>query len=127
MRVTNLLEFLDGVQSLYVPIYNVREFDMFNLLELLRNEIQYTQKIDLGLIYVYKKKNSDYIILDGANRLLSLSLLLHAVCECYKSTTPQNEQAIKTIRKKYLLNDAKIKLYVQKDSQEIYQKIIFGV
>ena len=53
-----------------------------------------------------------YYIVDGLSRFLSLSLLLHAVCECYKKTTPKNENAIKTIRLKYLTKPKGYKLHL---------------
>jgi len=55
-----------------------------------------------------------------------LSLLLHAICECYKKTTDKNEKAIKTIRSKYLFSGKKLKIHLNKDEEELYAKILNG-
>ena len=75
---------------------------------------------------IYQKTLDNYILVDGLSRFLSLSLLLHAVCECYKKTSAQNDKAIKTIRSKYLFFEDKTKLRLPKAEQNIYEKIING-
>ncbi len=122
MKVVNLLEFINKAKDLYTLDY--ANFVGVNFLDLITEDEQFTQKIDLGVIYVSQKTFDQYTIVDGLNRIVSLSLLLHAVCECYKKTTVQNEKAIKTIRNKYLLSGNKLKLRLFDNS--IYSKIIFG-
>ncbi len=80
----------------------------------------------MGIVFVEQKSLNQYTIVDGLNRILSLSLLLHAVCECYKKTTEQNEKAIRTIRKKYLLSNGKSKLQLNHKDNELFNKIING-
>ena len=100
---------------------------MINFLDLMAEDEQFTRSIDLGIIYCYQKDTDKYIIVDGLNRIVSLSLLLHAVCECYKKTTSKNEKAIETIRSKYLFaNSSNLKLHLNEEDADLYTKIIYG-
>ena len=126
MEFVNLLEFLNNSRDLYAFEYGTCSKSLVNFLDLLVEDEQFTKKIDLGIIYVSQKTLDKFIVIDGAIRLLSLSLLLHAVCECYKKTSSKNDKAIDTIRKKYLLNDKGTKLHLPKDQQALYEKIING-
>lgn len=126
MEVKNLLEFLNKSKNLYTLDYAVCNSELINFLELISVEEEFTRRIDLGLIYISETSSEKRVLIDGLNRILSLSLLLHAICECYKKTTERNEKAIRTIRKKYLLNNTRTKLRLSKDMQVIYDKIIYG-
>ena len=126
MKVLNLLEFLNSIKELDSLEFATCSCELLDLLELMLEEEQFTQKIDLGLVFLYQKTLDEFIIVDGLSRLVSLSLLLHAVCECYKKTTPKNDSAIRTIRSKYLLSGSNTKLKLPEDLQSVYYKIIFG-
>ena len=126
MKVINLLDFLNSVSNLYTLKFAKCGDELVNFLDLMTEDEQFTQKIDLGIIYIYQKTLNNYILIDGLSRFLSLSLLLHAVCECYKKTSAQNDKAIKTIRSKYLFHESKTKLRLPKTEQDIYEKIING-
>lgn len=126
MKVLNLLEFLNSTRDLYTLDFAKCGESLVNFLDLMTEDEQFTQKIDLGIIYINQKNFDQFTIVDGLNRILSLSLLLHAVCECYKKTTAQNAKAIRTIRTKYLVNGAKPKLHLNEDDAAIYTKIING-
>lgn len=126
MRVVNLLEFLNKAKDLYTLEYARCDGRLVNFLDLMTEDEQFTQKIDLGIIFVNQKSFDQFTIVDGLNRILSLSLLLHAVCECYKKTTAQNDKAIKTIRNKYLINGSRTKLRLNEKEAVIYNKIING-
>ena len=126
MKVVNLLEFLNNAQSLFTLNYAKCSEELVNFLDLMTEDEQFTQRIDLGIIFVDQKSFDEFTIVDGLNRILSLSLLLHAVCECYKKTTAQNEKAIRTIRKKYLLSHCKSKLKLKEKDNELFNKIING-
>ena len=126
MKVVNLLEFINSARDLFTLDYARCNGKLVNFLDLMTEDEQFTQKIDLGLIYVNQKSIDQYTIVDGLNRIVSLSLLLHAVCECYKKTTEQNAKAIKTIRSKYLIHNSKSKLHLNESDNELYNKIING-
>ena len=126
MRVVNLLEFLNTTKDLYTLSYAKCDDELVNFLDLMTEDEQFTRRIDLGLVYVNQKTFDSFTIVDGINRILSLSLLLHAVCECYKKTSVQNDKAISTIRKKYLLHGERSKLRLNEKDAVIYNKIING-
>ena len=126
MEIVNLLDFLNNTKSLRTLEYAKCSSKLLNILGFVAEEEQFINSIDFGVMCLYEKMDNQYVIVDGLNRFLSLSLLLHAVCECYKNTTQRNEKAIKTIRKKYLLDGSKTKLRLPAEEQVIYEKIIFG-
>lgn len=126
MKVVNLLDFLNNTRDLQALDYATCDHLLVNFLDLMLKDEQLIQKIDFGIIYVKPKTTEQLIIVDGLNRILSISLLLHAICECYKKTSTKNEDAIKTIRTKYLVTGSKTKLRLTPDNQVIYDKIIFG-
>ncbi len=126
METVNLLEFLNNTKDLYTLDYTVCGDELVNFLDLMTEEAQYTGRIDLGIFYLHQKNLEQYTIIDGLNRILSLSLLLHAICECYKKTSAKNDKAIHTIRSKYLLNGEKTKLRLPAENQIIFEKIIYG-
>ena len=95
METINLLEFLNNVKNLYALEYATCDGERIDYLDLISRDEQFTVKFDLGLVYTTRTTLNQYIIVDGLNRILSLSLLLHAVCECYKKTTEKNDAAIK--------------------------------
>ena len=127
MEVVNLLKFLNNVNDLYALDFAKCNRDLVNFLDLMTEDEQFTRSIDLGLVYMHQRSLDQYTIIDGLNRIVSLSLLLHAICECYKQTTQQNEQAIKTIRSKYLFKSgSKLKLHLTPDDEDLFSKIVNG-
>ena len=87
MRVVNLLEFLNTVKVLNTLTCATCDDVNLDILDLLSEEEQFVQKIDFGLVYVQHSTLQNLILIDGVQRILSISLLLHAICECYKKTT----------------------------------------
>ena len=124
MRVVNLLKFLNIVHGLHTLSFAKCNRELVNFLDLMMEDEQFTRTIDLGIIYIKQKSDDQYIIVDGLGRIVSLSLLLHAICECYKKTTQKNEKAIKTIRSKYLYSGKKLKLILNEEEAKIYAKIL---
>lgn len=126
MIVKNLLELMNNAKRLSALDYAVCEGELVNFLDLIAVDEQFTQIIDLGVVYLLEKTSSQYTIVDGLGRILSLSLLLHAICECYKKTSGKNDKAINTIRQRYLLDGVGTKLKLPSTLQPIYEKIIYG-
>lgn len=126
METVNLLEFLHNTKEIHALDYAVCSSELVNFLDTISEDEQLIKKIDLGIMYMNQRTLDQFTVVDGLNRLLSISLLLHAICECYKKTSEKNDKAIKTIRKKYLLFGNKTKLRLNGEMQTIYEKIIFG-
>ena len=127
MEVVNLLKFLNSVHDLYALEYARCDRELVNFLDIMTEDEYFTRTIDLGIVYIHQKTLDQYTIIDGLSRIVSLSLLLHAICECYKKTTSQNAKAIKTIRSKYLFsNKTKLKLHLPEKEASVYEKIING-
>ena len=126
MEIVNLLDFLHNTRDICDIEYAGFNNNLVNILDLLNVDEQFTQKIQLGIIYYSPLTLDQYAIVDGLNRIVSLSLLLHAICECYKKTSERNDRAIKTICSKYLLNGNRSKLRLSGRNQELYDKIING-
>lgn len=126
METVNILKFLNSVKKICALDYWQCDENLVNFLDLMVENEQFTQRVDLGVIFINQRTPEKYIIVDGVNRILSLSLLLHSICEVYKKTTPRNEKAIKTIRSKYLISGSHLKLLLPDKEQAIYNKIING-
>ena len=77
-------------------------------------------------IIILEKNSAQTIIIDGLQRLLTVSLLLCALCENYKNTTEKNEEARKKIFDMFLTDDAETKIVIPPKDQEIYRKIVLG-
>ena len=117
MVIVNLLELLNKIDTLTALDYSNCRRELIDFLDLTYEDEQFTRHIDMGVVYLRNKSVGNYVLIDGLNRFLSLSLLLHAICECYKKTSTKNDKAIRTIRSKYLLKGAKTKLKL--NSQKI--------
>lgn len=127
MKTVNLLKFLNNASDLYTLNFAKCNRELVNFLDLIADDEQFTRSIDLGIIYVHQRSIDQYTIVDGLSRIVSLSLLLHAICECYKKTSSQNDKAIKTIRSKYLFSKgSKYKLHLNLEDMDLYYKIISG-
>ena len=127
MEIVNLLKFINNTNNIYALDFARCNRSMVNFLDLMVEDEQFTRSIDLGLIFVSQKEYDKYIIIDGLNRIVSLSLLLHAICECYKKTSSRNDKAIQTIRSKYLFSGgSKLKLHLRGEDADLYSKIING-
>lgn len=127
MEVVNLLKFMNSALGLHALDFARCDRGLVNFLDLMAEDEQFTKSIDLGIIYVYRRDIDQYTIVDGLSRIVSLSLLLHAICECYKKTSAKNDKAIKTIRSKYLFaTSKKLKLHLSGEDADLYSKIING-
>ena len=126
MKTIKFLDFLYNVKSVTALNYAKIDCLNLNLLNYLNELSQFYQSFDLGLIYINETSTDYCVVIDGINRLISVSMLLHAVCECYKKTTEKNQNAINIIRDKYLFFRKYIKLHLAGDDAIVYEKIING-
>lgn len=72
-------------------------------------------------------KNGFYTVVDGLQRLTSLSLLLCALCESTKNTTKKNEDARYKIFTRYLADGNEVKLHLTERENVIYNKLVFSM
>lgn len=122
----NLLELLNDTQALYSTNF-FGEFEVpADLLELILENFQFNKPIFNGILFLQKHptENQSYIVVDGMKRLLTLSLLLYSICECFKNTSKKNELAIKLIKQRYLFNENKPKIQLFGYEKQIYEKLI---
>ena len=98
--------------------------NLFDLI--LENVYCNSNEIFNGLIFLNQQNAGKYLVIDGIKRLITFSLLLHAICECFKDTSAKNNKAIELIKKKYLFNVDIPKIQLLDKEKEIYEKIING-
>lgn len=126
MEVINLLVLLNKVKSIHTLNFAEANYGAIDYLNIIAKDEMFMQKIDLGVMFIQQQTSEQFKVIDGLGRLVSLSLLLHAVCECYKKTSQKNDKAIENIRTKYLLDGNNTKLRFSPEVQKVYDKIIFG-
>ena len=126
MKTVNVLDFLNDAKIINTLSCATCDNISINLLDYLSEEEQFLSKIDLGLVFVKHTTLQNIILVDGLQRLLSISLLLHAICECYKKTSTKNDKAIEYIKTNYLISNSKMKLRLSEAEQIIYEKIVNG-
>ena len=78
MIILNLLEFLNSVKILTALEYAKVDNRLVNFLDLMSEDEQFTYRIDFGVMYLFCSTSEQYTIIDGLNRLLSLSLPIYS-------------------------------------------------
>lgn len=125
MKNLTVLEFLIEFKNIYTPLFNTEyNFSYKNLLNEIIINKDATSPINLGVITYQKQGVEDCLLIDGTQRIISFSLLLYALCECYKKTSYKNEESINKIHSRYLFSENKTKLQLPEELQFIYSKII---
>lgn len=95
--------------------------------DLIKNSSQDDRIFSGVMIIETSAQDGVFTVVDGLQRLTSLSLLLCALCESAINTTARNEEARKKIFSRYLVNDdEKVKLQLAFHEQDIYEKIVFS-
>ena len=120
----NLIELLNNSQALYSTEYFGGYEVPADLLEIIIESLTLKQPIFNGFIFLQKKDDNKFIVVDGMKRLITLSLLLYAICECFKYTSEKNAFAINLIKQIYLFNKSKTKIQLSGYEQYIYEKLI---
>lgn len=130
--ITSVSEILNKAKSLTSAGFSVGyNFDKTStseyFQELLQNS-EYPSPIFSGILIVEKSKDdeSKFTVIDGLQRLTTISLLLCALCESYKNTTKNNEDARNKILERFLVYEHEPKLKLTGEEKNIYNKILFS-
>lgn len=77
-------------------------------------------------ILVIEQSGDTFTIIDGAQRITTLNLLLFALCQTYKSTSKKNDEAGNKILNRFLHNNNKPKLKLGGEDNIVFEKIILS-
>lgn len=127
--IINVSEILNGGQNLVSTGFSAEyNFDGENARQYLRELVENSTQpspIFSGIL-ILEKTGQNLTIIDGIQRLTSISLLLCALCENYRNTTEKNEQAREKISARFLIKDAEPRLKLSQKNKVIYKKILLG-
>lgn len=125
--ITNISEILKSADSFtsagFSDGYNFDDINASEYFDELIESSAFSSPIFSGIL-IMKKTDNNYTIVDGFQRITTISLLLCALCESYKNTTKQNEEAKNKIFNRYLIGQDKPKLKLRGLEQVIYKKIL---
>lgn len=125
--ITNISEILKSADSFtsagFSDGYNFDDINASEYFDELIESSTFSSPIFSGIL-IMKKNDNNYTIVDGFQRITTISLLLCALCESYKNTTKQNEEAKNKIFNRYLIGQDKPKLKLKGLEQVIYKKIL---
>jgi len=122
---TKILKILSKAETLYVADYNDTYGVSANMIKKLFQYNDFNKALNLGNIVLEEKEAGEYIVVEGIQKLVTLSLIMFALCECYKQTNTANEEAISKIYERYLLGKYGVKLNLNGQNKDIYEKIIY--
>lgn len=77
-------------------------------------------------ILILEKTDNKFTVIDGIQRITTIGLLLSALCESYKGSSKQNQDAKDKIFSRYLTFNHKPRLKLTGKDQTIYRKILFS-
>lgn len=124
MFKVGLLDFLSKVN--HISVLNCSsDFEYVkDIFDVIFRGKYHDSEIDLGIIYVKKNSDKEYIIIDGKRRILALSLLLSAIAEYHSNISPTVSVLANQINLRYLkyTNDPKLSLFGLEKT--VYEKII---
>lgn len=92
--------------------------------ELIKNSIS-PSPIFSGIL-IMELSDENYTVIDGLQRLITISLLLCALCEIYKVNSKNNQEARDKIFNRYLIDGKEPKLKLTGEEHIIYKKILFS-
>lgn len=92
--------------------------------ELIENSVLQSP-IFSGILIMEKSENT-FTIIDGLQRITTISLLLCALCANYQKTSANNENAKNKIFSLFLLDGSEPKLQLENSDQKIYTKLLLG-
>lgn len=127
--IINVSEILSSAESIvsagFSGGYNFDDVNAIEFFDELIENSTYPSPIFSGILIMQKIGNS-YAVVDGIQRITTMSLLLCALCESYKNTSKKNDEARNKVLNRFLLNLNEPKLQLQQEDQEIYKKILFS-
>lgn len=124
IKTLNLLDILNKSQVLYSTDYSGEFQAPADLLENLLENSGSDEPILDGIMFLQKTSSRSYLVVDGIKRIIQFSLLLHALCECYKLTNEKNDHAIELIKKRYLFFGKYTKIHLHGYEKIIYEKLV---
>lgn len=124
IKTLNLLDILNKSQVLYSTDYSGEFQAPADLLETILENSNSNEPIINGIMFLQKTSSRSYLVVDGMKRIIQFSLLLHALCECYKLTNEKNDHAIELIKKRYLFFGKHTKIHLHGYEKIIYEKLV---
>ena len=126
METYKVLDFLENTGHLYALDYAKRCMYSAKLSNFVFDLFDVSERGNIGIVYTRPIKPGEHLLVDGLSRLVSLSLFLLAVCECWKNTSERNEIMIRKIRAKYLLRNDRPKIILTGKANKIYESLMLG-
>lgn len=126
--IVEISEIFSNSNRLFAPNYAAEyNFDAQNAIDYFDELIltSTTPMPNFSGILIVEQLGDEFMLIDGVQRIITISLLLCALCENYKGTSKKNETAQNKIFSKYLISKDKTKLLLN-NNQEIFEKIIFS-
>lgn len=130
--IIKILEILNIARSLssvgFSVGYNFELSQSDDFFHELSSSLKISSPIFAGIIILETSDaNGNFLVVDGIQRITTLSLLLCALCEAYKNTSSKNDDARLKIFSRYLINDEnEVKTCLVGKDKEIYKKIVFS-
>lgn len=126
--IKSVSEILSNAQKLtcaeFSDSYNFDDTNAGEYFDEMIREAAYASPIFSGII-IMEQSGKKFTVIDGLQRLITISLLLCALCETYKNTSEKNEEAKNKIFERFLIHKKEPKLRLKGEQRDIYKKILF--
>lgn len=127
--IKSVSEILNDAQRIvcakFADSYNFDNINAEEYFDELIENSKFSSPIFSGIIIMEQVKKK-FTIVDGLQRLTTLSLLLCALCENYQNTSVKNQEAKDKIFERFLIHNRDPKLDLRGFEQNVYKKILFG-
>lgn len=130
--IISISEILNNVDKLastgFSGGYNFDEVNAAEYFDDLIENSLISDPIFSGILIAEKaeKSENELTIIDGLQRIITINLLLCALCENYKNISKKNEEAKNKVFNRYLVINNEPKLKLTGEEQELYKKILFS-
>ena len=126
MDLYKILEYLEESGHMFALDYAKKCLYSAKLSNYIFGLFDISERGYLGVIYTRSIRPGERYIIDGLSRLVSVSLFLLAVCECWKNTSERNELIVRKIKGKYLLKNDRPKIILPEKMNKIYESLLLG-